>query len=70
MWWTHSWFKRLWTIYRLNIMTVKELKEFLKDIPDNTEILVAGYTNPDLVKVKYEYSKTPKGEKRILAITA
>ena len=51
-------------------MTVKELKEFLKDIPDNTEILVAGYTNPDLVKVKYEYTKTSKGEKRILAITA
>ena len=41
-------------------MTVKELKEFLKDIPDNTEIYVGGSNNPEFTKVEYKLIKTPE----------
>lgn len=39
-------------------MTVKELKEFIKDLPDDTEIYVGGSINPDFTNVRYELRKT------------
>lgn len=39
-------------------MTLGELKEFIKDLPDNTGIYVGGSNNPDLTQVRYELRKT------------
>lgn len=39
-------------------MTVGELKKFLKDLPDDTEIYIGGSNNPDFTQVRYELRKT------------
>lgn len=39
-------------------MTIKELKELIKDLPDDTEIYVGASNNPDLTQAQYQYTKT------------
>lgn len=41
-------------------MTVKELKEFIKDLPDTTDIYVGTSNNPELTKVEYKLIKHKK----------
>lgn len=53
---------------RIIIMTVKELKEFLKDIPDDTPVVVSECRNPNLTQIKYVCERGLNREIKLLNI--